>query len=299
MALTMNRNFILCLAAGLTLSAAPSFAQIPPSNPSTPNTPENTKTSAINKPPVKTIPIERVALKASQLYQGMTKAEVEKIMGKPTDTKIFPNPDFRLVILTYHREPIITKVSLIDGRMTGLTTGAKIVTDNSNVPPFAKAVEIGMNRKALVKLLGKPFRSEISQVSSITFERLTFRTKDNLQQATIMMKDGLVETVNRKFEYSPQILSVVLPEEPSMPKNTSEAERIRIGMNPDQVVSVFGKPSEVQSSPTLEEQQVTDWIYSSLKTNASTRFTFTNGVLTRFAFIPQSSGPSSAPSSKN
>jgi outer membrane protein assembly factor BamE (lipoprotein component of BamABCDE complex) len=288
MTLTMNQNFLLCLATGLTLSAAPSFAQIPPDSPSTLNAPENRKTSEVSKTAVKTIPMERVAIKASQLYQGMTKTEVEKIMGKPTDTKTFPNPDFKLEILTYLREPIITKVSLIDGRMTGLTAQAKIVTDNSNVPPFARAVEIGMSRKALVKLLGKPFRSEPSQVSSITFERLTFRTKDNQQQATIIMKDGFVEAVNKKFEYSPQILSVVLPKEPSMPQNTSEAERIRIGMNPDQVVAIFGKPSEVQASPLLEEQQVTDWVYSSLKTNASTRFTFTNGVLTRFAFIPQS-----------
>ncbi len=291
MTLTMNRNFILSLAAGLTLSGAPSFAQIPPSSPSTPK--ENTKASEVSKPAVKTIPIERVALKASQLYQGMTEAEVEKIMGKPTDTKTFPNADFKLEILTYLREPIITKVSLIDGRMTGLTAQTKVVTDKSNIPPFARAVEIGMSRKALVKLLGKPFRSELSQVSSITFERLTFRTKDNQQQATIIVKDGLVEAINKKFEYSPQILSVVLPKEPSMPQSTSEAERIRIGMNPDQVVSVFGKPSEVQSSPLLDEQQVTDWVYSSLKTNASTRFTFTNGVLTRFAFIPQSSAPTS------
>ncbi len=288
----MNRNFILCLAAGLTLSAAPSFAQIPPDSSPTPNAPENSKTE-VSKSAVKTIPIERVAIKASQLYQGMTKAEVEKIMGKPTDIKTFPNPDFKLEILTYLREPIITKVSLIDGRVTGLTAQAKVVTDKSNIPPFARAVEVGMSHKALVKLLGKPFRSEISQVSSITFERLTFRTKDNQQQATIMVQDGFVEAVNRKFEYAPQILSVVLPKEPSMPQNTSEAERIRVGMNPDQVVSVFGKPSEVQASPLLEEQQVTDWIYSSLKTNASTRFTFTNGVLTRFAFIPQSSAPTS------
>jgi hypothetical protein len=288
----MNRNFICCLAAGLTISAAPSLAQISPGSTSKPNVPENSKSEA-SQSAVKTIPIERVTIKASQLYQGMTQAEVEKIMGKPTDIKTFPNPDFKLEILNYLREPIITKVSLIDGRMTGLTTQAKIVTDKSNIPPFARAVEIGMSRKALVKLLGKPFRSELSEVSSIAFERLTFRTKDNQQQATILMKDGFVEAVNKKFEYSPQILSVVLPKEPSMPQNTSEAQRIRIGMNPDQVASVFGKPSQVQASPLLDEQQVTDWVYSSLKTNASTRFTFTNGVLTRFAFIPESSAPTS------
>ncbi len=281
----MNQNFILCLAAGLALSAAPSFAQVPAVSTSKPSAPENSKSE------VKTIPMERVAIKASQLYQGMKQAEVEKIMGKPTDIKTFPNPDFKLEILSYLREPIITRVSLIDGRMTGLTTQAKIVTDNSNIPPFARAVEIGMSRKALVKMLGKPFRSELSQVSSIAFERLTFRTKDNQQQATIMVKDGFVEAVNKKFEYAPQILSVVLPKEPSMPQSASEAERVRIGMNPDQVVSVFGKPSQVQASPLLDEQQVTDWVYSSLKTNASTRFTFTNGVLTRFAFIPESSAP--------
>jgi outer membrane protein assembly factor BamE (lipoprotein component of BamABCDE complex) len=281
----MNQNFILCLTVGLTLSAAPSFAQSAVTT-SKPSAPENSKSE------VKTIPMERVAIKASQLYEGMKQAEVEKIMGQPTDIKTFPNPDFKLEILSYLREPIITRVSLIDGRMTGITTQAKIITDNSNIPPFARAVEMGMSRKALVKLLGKPFRSELSQVSSIAFERLTFRTKDNQQQATIMVKDGFVEAVNKKFEYAPQILSVVLPKEPSMPqRSASEAERVRIGMNPDQVVSVFGKPSQVQASPLLDEQQVTDWIYSSLKTNASTRFTFTNGVLTRFAFIPESSAP--------
>ena len=278
----MKPYFVLGLVALLTLDATPLLAQ---------NLPVSAPKSSQESPPAsKEIPIERVEIKASQLYQGMTQAEIEKVMGKPTEIKTFPNTDFQLIILSYLREPIVTKVSLIDGRLTGLTTQTKTVTDKSNIPPFARAIEVGMSRKELIKRLGTPFRSEPNQVSSVKFERLTFRTKDGKQQATIILRDDHVETVNKKFEYSPQILSVVLPKEPSMPQNISPTERIRIGMNPDQVVSIFGKPDQVQPSQ-LDEQQVTDWIYSSLKTNASTRFTFVDGVLTRFAFIPQSSSP--------
>ncbi len=280
----MKPYFVLGLVALLTLSATPLFAQnLPVSDPKT--------SQEANQSVSKEIPIERIEIKASQLYQGMTRAEVEKVMGKPTDIKTFPNADFQLSILSYFREPIITKISLIDGHLTGLTTQAKTITDKSNIPPFARAIEVGMSRKELLKRLGTPFRSEPNQISGTKFERLTFRTKDNKQQATIILRDDHVEMVNKKFEYSPQILSVVLPKEPSIPQSASPTERIRIGMNPDQVVSIFGKPDQMQPSQ-LDEQQVTDWVYSSLKTNASTRFTFVNGVLTRFAFIPQSSPPS-------
>lgn len=269
----MKLLFILPLAAVLTLSTSSLFAQ--------------TRLAS----QAQAIPVEHVAIKASQLYQGMTQADVEKIMGKPSHIKVFPNPDFPLRILSYFGEPIITRVSLIDERLTGITTEAKTVTDNSYIAPFARTVEIGMSRDELVKRLGQPFTSEPTQISSTKFERLTFR-KDN-QQSTILLQDDRVESVDRRFEFTPLVLSLVLPKEPPMPQNTAPSERIRIGMSPNQVMSIFGKPVSIQSSE-LDDQKVTDWVYSSLKTNASTRFTFINNVLTRFSFIPQSASPTSS-----
>ena len=120
-------------------------------------------------------------------------------MGKPTDIKVFSNPDIHIEILNYRQEPVITKVSMIDGYLSGIACEAKTIT-TYDIPPFAQG--------------------------------------------------------------------------------------IKIRMNPQQVISLYGQPTFVQPS-VFKQQKVVDFVYATLNTDASTRFTFINDVLTRFSFIPQ------------
>jgi outer membrane protein assembly factor BamE (lipoprotein component of BamABCDE complex) len=273
------------LILSLTVTATPLMAQPPTLKQSQvpPEAPSDNQPSFLPKI-LTNIKIERQPLKSSLLYEGMTWAEVEKVMGKPTDTKVFPNPDVQIEILNYRQEPIVTKVSMIDGRLSGITTELKTLTTN-NIPPFAQVVKIGMSREDVVRLLGKPFSERRNDISMYKFEQLVY-LRDGQAPVNIILADDRVEGMNIGLETPAKILGVVLPAELAMPKTGPVYQRIRIGMNPQQVISIYGQPTFVESS-VFKQQKVVDFVYATLNTDAFTRFTFIDGVLTRFSFVPQ------------
>ncbi|MEH2143133.1 hypothetical protein [Nostoc sp.] len=276
----------LCLVAfSLTATAIPSIAQTPTSR----QNQVHTQSQADHKPSflpkiLTDIKIERQPLKSSLLYEGMTQTEIEKVMGKPTDIKVFSNSDLHIEILNYRQEPIITKVSMIDGYLSGVTSELKTITTN-NIPRFAQGIKIGMSRQEVLKLMGEPFSEQRNDISIYKLERLAY-VKDDQVPVNIILTDGRVEGMNVGLETPDKILGVILPAEPAMPKSGPVYQRIRIGMNPQQVISIYGQPTFVQPS-VFKQQQVVDFVYATLNTDASTRFTFINNVLTRFSFIPQ------------
>ncbi len=231
------------------------------------------------------IKIERQSLKASLLYEGMTKAAVENVMGKPTDTKVFPNSDMHLEILNYRQEPIITKVSIIDGHLSGITTQLKTVTTN-NIPRFAQGIKIGMSRQEVLKLMGQPIAERRNDNSIYKLEQLVY-VKTGEVPVNVIFTDDRVEGINVGLETPVSILGVILPAEPAMPTHRPANQSIRIGMNPSQVMSIYGQPTFVEPSE-FKQQKVVDMVYATLNTDASTRFTFIDNVLTRLSFVPQS-----------
>ncbi|BBD66444.1 outer membrane protein assembly factor BamE [Nostoc commune NIES-4072] len=276
----------LCVVAfSLTATATPLIAQ-------TPNPRQNqvhTESQGDNKPSflpkiLSDIKIKRQPLKSSLLYEGMTQAEVEKVMGKPTDIKVFSNSDLHIQILNYRQEPVITKVSIIDGYLSGIACEVKTITTN-DVPAFAQGIKIGMSRQEVLKLMGEPLSEQRNDISIYKLERLTY-AKDGQLPVNIILTDGRVEAMNVGLETPVKILGVILPAEPAMPKSGSVSQRIRVGMNPQQVISIYGQPTFLQPS-VFKQQKVVDFVYATLNTDASTRFTFIDDVLTRFSFIPQ------------
>lgn len=276
-----RQSYLWILTLSLMGIATPLMAQTPPN--------KQNQSPVEQKPELapkinSDIKIERQQLKSSLLYEGMTQAAVEKIMGKPTDIKVFPNSDLHIEILNYRDEPIITKVSMINGQLSGITSELKTITIN-NIPPFAQQVKIGMNRQDVLKLLGQPFSERRNDVSIYKFEQLAY-VKDGQPPVNIILSNDRVESMNIGLETPVKILGIVLPAEPPTPTQGPAYQRIRIGMNPQQVISIYGQPTFVESSE-FKQQKVVDFVYATLNTNASNRFTFIDNVLTRFSFIPQ------------
>ncbi len=278
--------YLWLLGLSLTATATPLMAKTPAVS----HTQVHTEYLCDNRPSflpkIRTdIKIERQSLKASLLYEGMTKAEVENVMGKPTDTKVFPNLDMHLEILNYRQEPIITKVSIIDGHLSGITTQLKTVTTN-NIPRFAQGIKIGMSRQEVLKLMGMPMAQRRNDNSIYKLEQLAY-IKTGSVPVNVILTDDRVEGINTGLETPVSILGVILPAEPAMPTHLSANQSIRIGMNPDQVMSIYGQPTFVEPSE-FKQQKVVDMVYATLNTDASTRFTFIDNVLTRLSFVPQS-----------
>jgi len=276
----------LCIVVfSLPATATPLIAQTPTLE----HNQVHTESQGHNKPSflpkvLTDIKIGRQPLKSSLLYEGMTQAEVEKVMGKPTDIKVFSNSDIHIETLNYRQEPVVTKVSMIDGYLSGIACEVKTITTN-DIPPFAQGIKIGMSRQEVLKLMGEPFSEQRNDISIYKLERLAF-AKDGQLPVNIILTDGRVEGMNVGLENPVKILQVILPAEPAMPKSRPVYQRIRIGMNPQQVISLYGQPTFVQPS-VFKQQKVVDFVYATLNTDASTRFTFIDDVLTRFSFVPQ------------
>lgn len=280
------QSYLCLLTLSLTATATPLMAKTPAPS----QTQVQTEFQGDNRPSFspKISPdnkIQRQSLKASLLYEGMTKAEVERVLGKPTDTKVFPNTDVHIEILNYRQEPIITKVSMMDGYLSGITTELKTVTTN-NIPRFAQGIRIGMSRQDVLKLMGQPFAERRNDIPMYKFEQLVY-VKDGEPGVNVIFMDERVEGINVGLETPPRILKVILPAEAAMPTHGPANQRIRIGMNPQQVRSIYGQPTFVETTE-FKQQKVVNLVYATLNTDASTRFTFIDNVLTRFSFVPQS-----------
>jgi outer membrane protein assembly factor BamE (lipoprotein component of BamABCDE complex) len=227
------------------------------------------------------VPIERIPVKASLLSLGMTREQVEQVMGKPTIIKVFPNVDIQLITLSYLEEPLVMLVSFANGKVSAITVQMKVVTD-SNLPSFASKVTVGITRSALIQLLGEPVDIQQSSLGTMQLERLIFRK--NEQSLRVLLSNGRVEAFNQQLERPERLLKIGLPGSPKM----NNSETVRIGMSIEQAKSIFGRP-DFEEPGIYQEQQIINLVYSSLSSNECKSLLFINGVLTRYAKIPASS----------
>jgi outer membrane protein assembly factor BamE (lipoprotein component of BamABCDE complex) len=228
------------------------------------------------------VPIERIPVKASLLSLGMTREQVERVMGKPTLVKVFPNVDIQLITLSYLEEPLVTLVSFANGKVTAITVQMKVVTD-SNLPSFASKVTVGMTRSSLIELLGEPVDVQQSSLGTMQLERLIFRK--NEQSLRVLLSNGRVEAFNQQLERPERLLKIGLPESPD---SENKPKVVRIGMSIEQAKSIFGKP-DFEEPGIYQEQRTQSLVYIITNSNEHRNLLFINGVLTRYTKIPASS----------
>jgi len=135
----------------------------------------------------------------------------------------------------------MTKVSMIDGHLSGITSELKTLTTN-DIPPFARGIKIGMSRQDVLKLMGQPFYERRNDISIYKLEQLSY-IKDGQLAVNVILTDDRVEGINIGLETPVKILGVILPAEPAIPKSGPVYQRIRIGMSPQQVISIYGQPN--------------------------------------------------------
>jgi outer membrane protein assembly factor BamE (lipoprotein component of BamABCDE complex) len=225
------------------------------------------------------VPIERISVKASLLSLGMTREQVEQVMGKPTIVKVFPNADIQLITLSYLEEPLVTLVSFANDKVTAITVQMKVVTD-SNLPRFASKVTVGMTRSALIQLLGEPVDVQQSSLGTMQLERLIFRK--NEQSLRVLLSDGRVEAFNQQLERPERLLKIGLP---GLFENENNPKTVRIGMSIEQAKSIFGKP-DYEESGIYQEQKTQSLVYIIANSNEPRYLLFINSVLTRLTRIP-------------
>jgi outer membrane protein assembly factor BamE (lipoprotein component of BamABCDE complex) len=227
------------------------------------------------------VPIERIPVKASLLSLGMTREQVEQVMGKPTLVKVFPNVDIQLVTLSYLEEPLVTLVSFANGKVTAITVQMKVVTD-SNLPSFASKVTFEMTRSSLIQLLGEPVDIQQSSLGTMQLERLVFRK--NEQSLRVLLSGGRVEAFNQQLERPERLLKIGLP---GFVESENNPKTVRIGMSIEQAKLIFGKP-DFEEPGIYQEQKIMNLVYGNLSSNRLINLLFINNVLTRLTATPAS-----------
>src|SRR5262249_1344889 len=100
--------------------------------------------------------VEVVAVRASRLHLGMTAAEVDAIMGQGTKTADYRNADTALQTLDFSAEPIRSKVTLTNGKVSHVILDVFRV-DLDDLPAFTRVAWLGLNSATVLKLLDKPY----------------------------------------------------------------------------------------------------------------------------------------------
>src|SRR5262245_16045745 len=89
--------------------------------------------------------VDHVAVRASHLHQGMSVAEVERIMGAPAGVETYDGDDGSVRVVSYPREPIATKVTISDGKVSRVALDIAGV-DERAMPAYTGPAWLGMHR---------------------------------------------------------------------------------------------------------------------------------------------------------
>jgi len=216
----------------------------------------------------------------SGLWVGSEAAEVERVLGQPTASSVIDEPEGDNRALLYANEPIPTRVTITNGRVSAIALELVSINEAA-LPPRARVVIPMMLRNGLLTLLGKPEADEKSILSAIEIERMRF-ARAGEPEFTVFLADGIVVDVRPENETPRDILRVVLP---TPVPDTSMGTDLRIGLSPEQATSLLGAAwipihSRIKGQPVL---------YATYRERGGIRLvslTFTGGTLTAFSIRP-------------
>lgn len=222
-----------------------------------------------------------VEMRVSALRAGAEAAEVERVLGQPTESSTIEESEGDNRVLLYANEPVRTRVTITDGRVSAIAL-EHVSIDKAALPPRARAVVPMMLRNGVLALLGKLEADERTMSSGIEIERMRF-ARAGEPDFTVFLADGLVVDVRSESEMPHDILHVVLP---ARIPDASMGTDLRIGLSPEQATSLLGEAAWTPIHSKFKGQPV---LYATHRERGGVRLvslTFTGGTLTEFTIWP-------------
>ena len=142
--------------------ALPASAQQQPAAPAESWLSESSQSDVLLPPRV-----DHVAVRASHLRQGMSVAEVERIMGAPAGLETYDGADGSVRVFSYPHEPIATKVTISDGKVSRVALDIAGV-DECAMPAYTGPAWLGMHRAAVLRMLGTPVEDRLHDSFGMT-----------------------------------------------------------------------------------------------------------------------------------
>jgi hypothetical protein len=221
--------------------------------------------------------VEFVPVRASRLRLGMTATEVTAAMGQATKTANYRNADVALQTLDFSAEPIRSKVTLTNGRVSHVVLDVFRV-DQDDLASFTRVAWPGLNSGTVLRLLGKPDDVRHYAFFDIKVDQLIFRRAGEPDVSLFFVADRLV--AKRVGQDIPiDIFRVNLP---SPPDATGEEGFVRVGMKASDVKTLYGA-ARLEVAYTFNGQAAEHAIYQTQPGGSFVSLTFIDDVVTEFS----------------
>jgi hypothetical protein len=231
--------------------------------------------------------VDHMGVAATLLRWGMSRGDVDRIMGRPGQVNSSLSEGRDLHVLKYPTEPIATTVTIIDDKLSGVALDIAGIEDLA-LPTFSRSAWLGMSRSTVLRMLGTPVDDRLRDGYGMTVEQMIF-ARPNVPDVSIFLIDGRVASKKVGRSFPPDILSFALPltPDPADGEIDDVADRprdrsVRVGMEASELQALFGAPKH-QVSYTFKGRPATYAIYETSPGRSFGRFTFIGGVLTEFA----------------
>jgi hypothetical protein len=226
--------------------------------------------------------VEFVAVRASQLRLGMTATEVTATMGQATKTADYRNADVALQTLDFSVEPIRSKVTLTNGRVSHVVLDVFRV-DQDDLPSFTRVAWRGLNSGTVVRLLGKPNDTRHYAFFDIKVDQLIFRRAGEPDVSLFFVADRLVaKSVGQDIPID--IFRINLPSPPDATDEDALEGFVRIGMKASDVKTLYGA-ARLEVAYEFNGQAAEHVIYQTQPEGSFVSLTFVNDVVTEFSDI--------------
>jgi hypothetical protein len=230
--------------------------------------------------------VDRVGVPATLLYWGMPAADVEKIMGAPAQVEAYDGASGNVRVLSYPAEPIATKVSISDGKVSSV--GHDIAgIDERALPVYSRPAWRGMSRATVLSMLAAPADDRMYDRFNMTLEHMIFE-RAGLPDVSVFLIGGRVVTKKVGRNLPPDILNLALPLAPEPTNAEVDAEsaaterQLQLGLTTGQVRALYGAPKLLVAS-TFKGQPVEHSLFATDAGKSFGSFTFIGGILTEFA----------------
>jgi len=226
--------------------------------------------------------VDFVAVRASELHLGMTAAEVTAIMGQATKTSDYRNADTALQSLDFSAEPIRSKVTLTNGRVSHVVLDV-FRADQDDLPAFTRVAWPGLNSTTVLRLLGTPYDVRNHAFFDIKVDQLIFRRADEPDVSLFFVADRLV--AKRIGQGIPvDLFQVNLPSPPAATVEDPVEGSVQVGMKASDVKTLYGA-TRLDVAYKLNGQAAEHAIYQTQQRGSFVSLTFVDGVVTEFADI--------------
>jgi hypothetical protein len=230
--------------------------------------------------------VERISVRASLVYWGMAALDVERVMGRSAEVEAYEGTAGNVRVLRYRSEPISTKVSLSDGKVSGVALDIA-GNDERALPSYSRSAWPGMHRSMVVKLLGGPAEDRLYDRFGMKLEHMIFERPGQPDVSVFLIGERVVsKKIGR--DLSPDVLGFSLPlafdpagEETDTRGVKHNREQIRVGIMVRHVQAMFGTPKLLV--PYIFKGHPAEYgVYETAPDGSFGRFTFIDDVLCEF-----------------